>query len=54
MSSAFPRGGRNSTLSSKTPLTKHLNRAKVVVVATTLVNHIETKVVEVEPAFVTN
>ena len=38
----------------RSPLTTHLNRAKVVVVAATLVHHIEAKTVEVELASVTN
>jgi len=48
MSSSFPRGGRNSTLSREAPLTKHLNRAKVVVMTAALVHHAEIMVVEVE------
>ena len=54
MSSSFPRGGRNSTLSMRAPLMKHFNRAMEVAVAATLMHHIEIKVVEVEPTFVTN
>ena len=49
MSLSILRGGRNSTLSSvRAPLTTHLNRAKVVVMAATLVHHVEAKVVEVK------
>ena len=38
----------------RAPLTTHLNRDKAVVVATTLVHHIEIKVVEVKLASMTN
>ena len=37
----------------KTLLTKHLNRAKVVVVATSLVSHVDSTVVDVELVSVT-
>jgi len=39
MSSSFPRVGKPYRV--RTPLTKHLNRAKVVTVATVLVHHID-------------
>ena len=40
-------------MSSEAILTKHLNRAKVVIVAATLVHHVETIVAEVELVSVT-
>ena len=46
--------GKTRPYQVRIPLTKHLNRNKVVVVTATLVHHIEAKVVEVELAFVTN